>query len=287
MLYRKQVTDRLILATLIVVIVWLFFVFTATEVKTEDESTEMLDPGLGIITIIFFVAMGILVYLRSKFMNFSSFWKYSEDNKKVAYVLLGLYMIKMDRDNLKRQHYFLIQILSKRFDQENLREIIADYYNSVIELDEILKWFLTNGESKEAIDLLDFLTDLAFYNEVINRKEISFLLHIGKQLKIEQQTIKSIIGIRENQRRERQRRQKKQTNSNRVKGKNYYRNKYLSIFGLSSQANFSDVKKAYRKLAKELHPDRFHRKTEAEQNAAHERFTGINIAYDKLKEMME
>lgn len=54
---------------------------------------------------------------------------------------------------------------------------------------------------------------------------------------------------------------------------------YYSILGVSKSANEDDLKKAYRKLAMQYHPDKNHGNAEAEK-----KFKAINEAYDVLKD---
>ncbi len=56
---------------------------------------------------------------------------------------------------------------------------------------------------------------------------------------------------------------------------------FLKVLGLSRDASSADIKKAYRQLAKQWHPDRFHDDPIAQQEAK-ERFQKINEAYQAL-----
>ena len=58
--------------------------------------------------------------------------------------------------------------------------------------------------------------------------------------------------------------------------------KYYKILGLPVNASPEDIKKAYRKLAKQWHPDRFHHNPE-EQKQAEEKFRQIDEAYKMLR----
>eukprot|EP00924_Labyrinthula_sp_SR-Ha-C_P013196 snap_masked-scaffold_12-processed-gene-12.19-mRNA-1 protein AED:0.75 eAED:0.75 QI:0/-1/0/1/-1/1/1/0/421 len=60
-----------------------------------------------------------------------------------------------------------------------------------------------------------------------------------------------------------------------VCAKNYY-----DVLGVSKTASDSEIKKKYRKLAKETHPDRF--RTEEEKKVAEEKFMEISEAYETL-----
>jgi len=61
--------------------------------------------------------------------------------------------------------------------------------------------------------------------------------------------------------------------------KNYY-----EILGVSKNATSDDLKSAYRKLAKQYHPDLYTSKPEAEKKAAEEKFKEINHAYEVLSD---
>lgn len=57
---------------------------------------------------------------------------------------------------------------------------------------------------------------------------------------------------------------------------------YLEVLGLSASATRSDITTAYRRLAAQHHPDRFHQASAAEQEAAAARFIAVTEAYEKL-----
>lgn len=67
------------------------------------------------------------------------------------------------------------------------------------------------------------------------------------------------------------------------KGRDYY----YSVLGISSDATDADVKKAYRKLAMECHPDRCANSSEQVRKRANERFCEVNRAYEAMKELRQ
>ena len=57
----------------------------------------------------------------------------------------------------------------------------------------------------------------------------------------------------------------------------------FSILGVSREASDDDIKKAYRRLARENHPDKF--TDPAERDRASERMKEINAAYEELQKI--
>lgn len=62
------------------------------------------------------------------------------------------------------------------------------------------------------------------------------------------------------------------------------RKDYYKILGLDNNASQDDIKKAFRKLSKEYHPDRFVNETEEKRKEAEERFKDINEANQVLSD---
>jgi len=58
---------------------------------------------------------------------------------------------------------------------------------------------------------------------------------------------------------------------------------YCEILGVQPDTSQEELKKAYRKLAMEWHPDKHHDKTEEEQKEAEDKFKDISEAYENLK----
>ena len=57
----------------------------------------------------------------------------------------------------------------------------------------------------------------------------------------------------------------------------WFEKDYYSVLGVSADASQKDITKAYRKLARELHPDQ-----NPDDKAAEERFKDVSAAYDVL-----
>ena len=57
---------------------------------------------------------------------------------------------------------------------------------------------------------------------------------------------------------------------------------HYQVLGLRPDATQAEIKQAYRKLAKQFHPDRF---PEGENSANHDRIVAINVAYEVLGDL--
>lgn len=64
-------------------------------------------------------------------------------------------------------------------------------------------------------------------------------------------------------------------------------NKAYHLFGLERDASKEEIKKAFRRLAKEYHPDRYATMPEELKNKAKEKFQQINNAYERLLKTVE
>jgi len=60
------------------------------------------------------------------------------------------------------------------------------------------------------------------------------------------------------------------------------RSEALSLFGLDEDASVSDVTRAFRDLARDVHPDRHVRASDAERRAMEQRFAALSAAYHAL-----
>lgn len=70
----------------------------------------------------------------------------------------------------------------------------------------------------------------------------------------------------------------------------HYQSDYYQTLGISAEANQAQVKQAYRRLAKQLHPDVQSEKTACEgsvEGSAHDKIARVNAAYEVLGDVSE
>ena len=59
---------------------------------------------------------------------------------------------------------------------------------------------------------------------------------------------------------------------------------YYEVLGIDKNASESEIKKAYRKMAMQYHPDKFANATDKEKEEAEHKFKEINDAYQVLSD---
>ncbi|GAB5418913.1 MAG: hypothetical protein Crog4KO_01060 [Crocinitomicaceae bacterium] len=89
---------------------------------------------------------------------------------------------------------------------------------------------------------------------------------------------------REEAERQTRQREKKRTYQKRVKPSKSALDLAMEVLGVEANSDSDTIKKAYRKLVKQHHPDRFHGEAIAIQEAANARFIEIQKAYELLTE---
>lgn len=223
---------------------------------------------------------------------FSARFKFTPKNLRLAYKVVGCHVVVADVGERREQYLFLISYLKRRFpnaermqlsDIPNMHEIYPEIY-------EILTWLNMHLDLEHKLQFIDYMVDLAFFNEKLSRREMRLIYYAGKVFGIPQSEVKSILSMRYKfyqDKRKREQEHRRKSRATRRPSVNL-KKQALQILGLSPAVNdFSVVKKAYRDMAKKHHPDRFHNDSEQEKEKAHERFTEINTAYEYLEQILQ
>jgi DnaJ like chaperone protein len=250
--------------------------------------------ALSIVIMIFYSAYKIIFGSIKEALGlgtFSKFFKPTAENKRLAFAVLGAHIIVAEPDMYREKYSYLSSYLRRYFPK--LRPLPND---EIFQKHKIYKDFLRAAHwsahslsETEQINLLDFLIELGFQNQSLNRRETSYIYHVGRALKFPDSEISSMLNMRY-MRQEKIRNHREQSShqsSSRKSTVEHQTLKALKILGLPTKIkDLEEVRKAYRNLARKHHPDRYHNASEEEQKLAHERFTEINWAHDFLKERL-
>lgn len=252
----------------------------------QDYKPEEKNPviGMSIFLIILISAIGyLMVSPHRQWRNGRFPWmlKYNQKNLFDAYIVLGAIMIRKEQDDVAGQFQYFRKYLRDKFrdGQDHSRIHLADLIRLNVSEESTLNWLRRKMPEEERIQIIDFLTDLTFYNHTATHQEIRMINHVAKILGISKSEVTAILSIRfeyyERLRNHKSRSTRVTTQSKRTS--------CLKVLGLDDTATMDLIKSTYRSLAKKLHPDRFIRLSESEQQMAHERFTEINLAYEYLE----
>lgn len=181
----------------------------------------------------------------------------------LSLVVLATALMKADGKVTRNELDYVKKFFRDNFGLEGEREalaIIKDLLNKNIEVEQVCNQIRMNMNVYSRTQLLYFLFGLAKADGVVCNHEISLLDKISDLLGIDATTYQSIKSM-------------------------YYDdlNSAYSILGINSTATNEEVKKAYRKMALENHPDKVGYMGEDIRKAAEKKFMAINEAYEKIK----
>lgn len=132
---------------------------------------------------------------------------------------------------------------------------------------------------QERIRLMDFLIALTFEDGDINQREYvaiaRFAELIGVRLSyVEKEVLKRREQIDPGYKRD--------ATMDLLSNRSYHTRKSLAVLGLDEKAGPAEIKRAYRKLAKRYHPDKYMHETEEVRRQSAEKFREIQAAYEFL-----
>lgn len=177
--------------------------------------------------------------------------------------VLATAIMKADGKITRTELDFVKTFLRRNFGEEATREalqMIKELYTHDIPLAEVCAQIKNNMDTPSRTQLLYFLFGIAKSDGAVCEYEIKLLANIASMLGIDTVTFNSIKSM-------------------------YYDdlNSAYQTLGVSSDVTNEELKKAYRKTAMENHPDKVGHLGEDVRKAAEEKFTSINLAYEKIK----
>ncbi len=177
--------------------------------------------------------------------------------------VLATAVMKADGKMMRSELDYVKEFLIRNFGVEATREamqMIKELSQKEIPLNEVCQQIRFQMPQASKVQLLYFLFGIAKADGTVSAVEIQLLENISNQLGIDHVTFLSVKSM-------------------------YYDDleSAYQVLGVSSSATNEEIKKAYRKMALENHPDKVGHLGEDIRKAAEEKFSKINVAYEKIK----
>jgi len=183
----------------------------------------------------------------------------------VSMLILISEIIKADGKILKSELDYVKLYFREKFGVEKTKEalrVLKILLNKNIPIYDVGRQIRNNLDYHSRLQLIHFLFGLSAADGEVHPYEVSKIDSICKAMGISQSDFTSIKAMF-------------------VESEE----SPFEILQISSDAQIEEIKAAYRKLAKEYHPDRVAYLGEEVQREAKEKFQKINLAYDKLKKI--
>lgn len=162
------------------------------------------------------------------------------------------------RTELNYVNTFLIELLGKEEAQEALLSL-RDILKKEIPIEQICLQINSHLDYSSKLQLIHLLIGISKSDDFIDNKEIDLIKRIAYLLSISKLTIESLFNV------------------------NSSIDNAYKILEVLPNATDNEIKKAYRKLAIEHHPDKVSYLGEEIQKKAQEKFKKINEAYELIK----
>lgn len=214
------------------------------------------------------------------------YFRKTRENEFEVYVALAASIISSDLRDTREKTLYLKSYFHKNYsdleDNFSFADSLIESYKMPTDIEEIGRWISKFARNKqERIHALQFAVSIAMMDGSLIQKEYEKIKLLNTSLGLSNQELDRIIRMY-------QRQQDNHENSrSSTKSNTSQKTTNLEILGLPPHASFTDVKKAYRKLAKLHHPDKFVNASLIQQKMAKERFVKIQEAYDFLERLMD
>lgn len=247
----------------------------------------LISFGLFGILVLVAAFFGFTKYARSRAAAYAQ--SQTESHNRFVFLLVNILVCvaKADGRFTKSELQTMLNFFqhSLHYNQDQMywvKQLIKDARDDEQDLDALLTEFRSSFAAYEPrLILLELIYQLVFAKKPVNEGEINLARKIGQ-----------FLGIREYER---------QTIENKYRyGHQYQRGTaggglsaaqteqhYYAVLGVTSEAEFSEIKKAYRKLSMQYHPDKVAHLGDEFKGVAEEKMKEINAAYDYFRKKFE
>lgn len=233
----------------------------------------------GLAGIVLFVALffGFSFWVRKKVATYEQ--SQSESHNRFVWLLVHIliHTAKIDgqitRDEVQTIHRFFQYNL--RYSQTQMhwvKELIKEATNSTQSLDALLQEFKSSFAYEPRLILLELVYQVLFTKTTVSEDELKVARYIAFYLNVseyDQRTIEAKYRYRQQH--------GAATGGRDMAGQHY------ATLGLENGASKEEIKKAYRKLSMQYHPDKVRHLGDEFRAVAEDKMKEINAAYDFFK----
>lgn len=213
--------------------------------------------------------------------------RYSERNLHLAYIVLAARIMMQNRQAFKDKQGFLAKYFHHHFPNSELdfKQTLVDVFRSPVTVKSTAIWLNRHMETEsEKLKVIHFLAGLAMVDGDIRREEKLVLTVIARECHIPTASIEEVIQMYNRYEEAEREQDKKEFLQNNIKSKSTLA---FEILGLPKESDFETVKKKYRSLVKQYHPDRLIEASEEDRKIAEQKFIQIQKAYEILETLLK
>jgi len=190
-----------------------------------------------------------------------------------VYIVFGASISKRGKTHIRTKERLINKYIKEHFPEAKCKvDESFDFaiWNS-IDLDELAFWCSQKLNHDQKLQLFEFLACLSLVDKELIDEERELLLYILNRfnLSFEELSVEARSAVEWKEERV-------------VDFRVSHRIRYLNALGLSEGAGATEIKKMYRLLVKEVHPDRHPNATLEQRRTFEARFQEIQEAYDYL-----
>lgn len=267
--------------------------------RTVDEGGRV-PIGIAVIFVIL-ILIGITIYLTHDYYEtkrwkqgiFPLKLKYTPENLLKAYISLSANLIRRDIAENAVKSDFSINYLKKEFSncKEDIQKALKFSIKYPIQLSTVCQWVNENiKEDFNRLQIIYFLTSQSMVNGKIMPQEYRFLEYLTEQFKLDFKDLDTIVASYYRKEEPKSEKTSGRKSRSKVNAKAPTKSKvasYYKVLGITERATMKEVKKAYRKLVMQHHPDKFANAGASEISKAQVRFLKIQEAYEYLEKTFQ
>ncbi len=233
----------------------------------------LLYSGLAGILIVFGLFWAFSYYVRHRISTYEASQSESHRHFVVLLVNILVKIAQADGHFTKAELRTILNFFqyNLRYNQDQLywvKQLIREARDANSEMDDLLQEFRTSFAYEPRLILLELIYQIIHTKQPPLENELRLARTIAAMLEIsvyDQRTIEAKYTYR----------QQRESASEASLEEQYY-----AVLGLEKGAGFEEIKKAYRKLSMQYHPDKVGHLGDEFKGIAEEKMKEINVAYD-------